>query len=100
MENTAISSPKNEWMNEGGILNAMTCILLLIMLNREFEILQFEMMYSMHFLLLLLLSNNSLFFLLKIAISHVSVVWQFYYRYLINIKTTYLQEEWKLENCV
>lgn len=57
MENTAISSPKNEWMNEGGILNAMTCILLQIMLNREFEILQFEMMYSMHFLLLLLFSK-------------------------------------------
>lgn len=58
MVNTAISSPKNEWMNESEILNAMTCILLQIMLNREFEILQFEMMYSMHFLLLLLLSKN------------------------------------------
>lgn len=57
MVNTAISPPKNEWMNESGILNAMTCILLQIMLNREFEILQFEMMYSMHFLLLLLLSK-------------------------------------------
>lgn len=57
MVNTAISSPKNEWMSESGILNAMTCILLQIMLNREFEILQFEMMYSMHFLLLLLFSK-------------------------------------------
>lgn len=62
MVNTAISSPKNEWMNESGILNAMTCILLQIMLNREFEILQFEMMYSMHFLLLLLLSKYHSFF--------------------------------------
>lgn len=99
MVNTAISSPKNEWMNESGILNAMTCILLQIMLNREFEILQFEMMYVFHALsFITVVLQISLFFLLKIAISHVSVVWQFYY--LINIKTTYLQEEWKLENCV
>lgn len=98
MVNTAISSPK-KWMNEWKW--DFECYDMHFTAdNVEYGVWDFaiwnDVFHALSFITVAL--KISLFFLLKIAISHVSVVWQFYY--LINIKTTYMQEEWKLENCV